>query len=52
MKYFLIGFAVYFAVAWLPQFARCWINGIRYKIGKKKAKPCDKWAYEIMDRGV
>ena len=47
MKYFLIGLAVWFVLAWLPQFIRSWINGIRFKIAKKKAKPRYKWIYEI-----
>ena len=47
MKYFLIGFAVWFAVVWFPWFVRSWINDIKFMIGKKKAKQRDKWIYEI-----
>lgn len=47
MKYFLIGLAVWFALAWLPQFVRSWINKIRFSIAKKRAGEDDKWAFEV-----
>lgn len=50
MKDFLIGFAIgfglWFLLAWIPQFARSWINAIRFRIARKKAKPGDKWIFE------
>lgn len=45
MKYFLIGFAIYFAIAWLPQFVRAWVLDIRYKFAKKRANENDEWMY-------
>ena len=46
MKYFLIGFAVWFAIAWLPQFIRAWVMDIRIWWEKKHAKRDKKWMYE------
>ena len=46
MKYFLIGFAVWFAIAWLPQFIRAWFLEIVYQWEKKHAKRDKKWMYE------
>lgn len=51
MKYFLIGFAIWLALAWLPQFIKNWINCIRFKKARKNAPPCEKWIYELWDKG-
>ena len=47
MKYFLIAFAIWFTAAWFPQFVKGWINVIRFKLAKRKAKKDDKWIYKI-----
>ena len=48
MKYFLIGFAVYFALAWLPQLAKYWWFRIVYAWKRKHADHDEKWLYEVM----
>lgn len=47
MKYFLIGFAVWFALAWLPQFIKSWFVDISLWWKRKHANEDDKWIYEI-----
>lgn len=47
MKYFLIGFAIWFAIAWLPQFVKSWITDWKIKRAKKRANPNDAWKYEF-----
>lgn len=45
MKYFLIGFGVWFLLAWFPQFVKAWIIQAKIKREKKKASENDKWMY-------
>ena len=47
MKYFLIGFAIWFMLGWFPQFVKAWLLEIRYKLEKRKASRDDKWIYEL-----
>jgi hypothetical protein len=47
MKYFLIGFAIWFMVAWGTQFLKAWFMEIRFNREKKRAKGSDRWVYEI-----
>ena len=47
MKYFLIGFAIWFAGAWLPQFIKSWIVDIKMLWGRKHYKGDDQWIYHI-----
>ncbi len=47
MKYFLIGFAIYFAVMWLPWFVRGWVAEWQYRRAKKRADEDDEWMYEV-----
>lgn len=47
MKYFLIGFAIYFAIAWLPQLIKAWAIKIRYRLAKKRACEDDEWIFGI-----
>lgn len=42
-----IGFTLYFGIAWLPQFVRCWIAKGKYKRAKKNASEEDEWIYKI-----
>ena len=46
MKSFLIYFAIYLAIAWLPQFAKSWIVNIRLWWKRKHCKSNDKWVYK------
>lgn len=46
MKYFLIGLAIYFAIAWLPQYIRAWILDARYAKAKRMATPSEQWIYK------
>ncbi len=45
MKWVLIGFGVWFLVAWFPQFVKAWIIQAKIKREKKKASENDKWMY-------
>jgi hypothetical protein len=47
MKYFLIGFAICFAVAWFLWFVRDWWYQWKFKQAKKHAGEDDEWIYEI-----
>ena len=47
MKYFLIGFAVWFFLAFGTQFIKAWIMELRFKRAKKHAKRSKKWMYEL-----
>lgn len=47
MKYFLIGFAIWFAGAWLPQFIKSWIVDIRLWWKRKHCNGNDKWIYNL-----
>ena len=47
MKYFLIGFIIWLAIAWLVPQARVW--RVEYNL-RKKLKECpkqDRWLYEV-----
>ena len=46
MKYFLIGFVIWFALGWFPQLVKAWIVNFKVWRAKKKAKKCDLWIYE------
>jgi hypothetical protein len=46
MKYFLVGLAVWFAVAWLPHFIKAWVRDIRIWWAKRHAGRNDQWMYE------
>lgn len=43
----VVGFILYFAIAWLPWFVRDWINQWKYKRAKKKSGENDEWMYDI-----
>lgn len=47
MKYFLIGLAIWFGLAWLPQFIKSWIADIRFWWKRKHYKGDDAWVYHI-----
>jgi hypothetical protein len=47
MKYFLIGFAIWFALAWLPQLIKSWFKDIRMRWKRKHCNHNDKWIYEM-----
>ena len=47
MKYFLIGFSIYFAIAWMPQLIMAWIIDIRFWWKGKHDKSDDDWTYKI-----
>ena len=48
MKYFLIGFGIWFMLAWFPQFVRAWIIDIRLLWKRKHANRDEKWIYEVL----
>lgn len=47
MKYFLVGFAVWFAVTWFPWFIKSWVTNIKIWWAKKHASRNDQWMYEF-----
>ena len=47
MTHLLIGFLIWFAVAWLPQFIKSWIVDIRLWWKRKHDKGQDNWVYKI-----
>lgn len=46
MKYFLIGLAIWFVVAWIPHLIKAWFTNIRIWWAKKHASQDDQWMYE------
>ena len=46
MKYFLIGFAIWFAITWFPWFIKAWVIDISLWWKRKHAYYEDKWMYE------
>lgn len=47
MKYFLIGFAIWFALAFLPQLIKAWIWEAIFQWKKRHYKGDDAWTYHI-----
>ena len=47
MKYFLIGFALWFAIGWLPQLVRAWIIEAHLAYQRKHYKGDDAWTYHM-----
>ena len=47
MKYFLIGFAIWLVVAWLPHFIKSWINAFKFRMEAKRANSNNCWMYEL-----
>ena len=47
MTYFLIGFLIWFAIAWLPQLVMAWIAAARLAYQRRHYKGDDAWVYHI-----
>ena len=47
MKAFLIGLAIYFVLAWLPQLMRAWWLQLKYHVKRKRATDEERWMYEV-----
>ena len=47
MKYFLIGFAVWFALGFGIQLIKAWVLQIKFAWKRKHADDNDKWVYEV-----
>ena len=48
MKYFLIGFGIWFIVTWFPHFLKAWFLNIRLWRKRKHANHNEKWIYEVL----